>query len=245
MAAFFINRPVFAWVIAIIIMLGGALAIRGLPVAQYPEIALPQIGLFGQYPGASAPIVDQSVTQVIEQQMKGLDNLLYMRSSSDSFGNVEMYFTFASGTNTDTAQVQVQNKLQQAMPQLPDAVQRQGVQVYKSVDNSFMTVAFYDVNDSMRPNDITDYVASTLLDSLSRIQGVGSTQLYGFQNAMRIWCDPDKMRQFSLNPQDIIAAVREQNVQVAGGQVGAAPALPGQEISITVNDEIDPAPYSR
>ncbi len=235
MAAFFINRPVFAWVIAIIIMLAGALAIRSLPVAQYPDIALPQISIFGQYPGASARVADQSVTQVIEQQMKGLDNLLYMHSSSDSFGNVEMFFTFASGTDINSAQVQVQNKLQQAMPQLPEAVQRQGVQVSKAVENSFMIVGFYDANDTMRPNDINDYVASTLLDPLSRIQGVGSTTVFGVQNAMRIWCNPDKMRQYGLNPQDIITAVREQNSQVAGGQVGAAPALPGQEISITVN----------
>lgn len=235
MAAFFINRPIFAWVIAIIIMLAGGLAIRTLPVAQYPDIALPQIGIYGQYPGASANIVDQSVTQVIEQQMKGIDNLLYMRSSSDSFGNMEIFFTFSSGTDIDMAQVQVQNKLQQAMPQLPEAVQRQGVQVYKAVENSFMIVAFYDVNDTMRANDISDYVASSLLDPLSRVQGVGSTTLYGFQNAMRIWCNPDKMRQYGLNPQDIVAAVGEQNAQVAGGQVGEAPSPPGQEISITVN----------
>lgn len=235
MAAFFINRPIFAWVIAIMIMMAGALAIRVLPVAQYPDIALPQIGITGLYPGASAPIVDQSVTQVIEQQMKGIDNLLYMRSASDSFGNVEMYFTFASGTNIDTAQVQVQNKLQLAMPQLPDAVQRQGVQVYKAVENSFMVIAFYVDTDAMRANDITDYVASNIVDPLSRVHGVGSTILYGGQNAIRIWTNPEKMRQYHLNPQDIIAAVQEQNVQVAGGQVGAAPAPQGQEVSITIN----------
>ena len=235
MAAFFINRPIFAWVVAIIVMMSGGLAIRGLPVAQYPDIALPQIGIWGQYPGASASIVDQSVTQVIEQEMKGIDNLLYMSSASDSFGNVEMYFTFDSGTNIDIAQVQVQNKLQQAMPQLPDAVQRQGVQVYKAVHNSFMVIAFYAEGDTMRANDISDYVGSNLLEPLSRVQGVGSTTLYGGQNAMRIWCNPDKMRQYKLNPEDIVIAVREQNAQVTGGQVGAAPALPGQEISITVN----------
>lgn len=235
MAAFFINRPVFAWVIAIMIMLAGALAVRSLPVAQYPDIALPQIAIFGKYPGASASIVDQSVTQVIEQQMTGIDNLLYMRSSSDAFGNMEMYFTFSSGTSIDTAQVQVQNKLQQAMPQLPEAVQRQGVQVSKAVENSFMIIAFYAEGDTMRAGDISDYVSSTLLEPLRRVQGVGSTTLYGGQNAMRIWCNPDKMRQYKLNPQDIITAVQEQNAQVAGGQVGAAPAPAGQEISITVN----------
>lgn len=235
MAAFFINRPVFAWVIAIMIMLAGVLAIRSLPVAQYPDIALPQVGVFGQYPGASATVVDQSVTQVIEQQMKGLDNLLFMRSSSDSSGNMEIFFTFASGTNIDTAQVQVQNKLQQAMPQLPEVVQRQGLQVYKAVENSFMIIAFYADDNSMRSNDISDYVASSLLEPLSRVQGVGSVTLYGGENAMRIWCDPDKMRQYGLNPADIIAAVQDQNAQVSGGQVGAAPAPAGQELSITVN----------
>lgn len=235
MAAFFINRPIFAWVLAILTMMAGGLAIRSLPIAQYPDIALPQIAIIGQYPGASASTVDQSVTQVIERQMKGIDNLLYMRSSSDAFGNVEIYFTFASGTNADIAQVQVQNKLQQATPQLPQAVQRQGLQVVKSVDNSFMVVAFYVANDSMRANDISDYVSSYLLDPLSRVQGVGSTTLYGGQNAMRIWCNPEKMRQFKLNPKDIVAAVQGQNVQVAGGQVGAAPAPAGQEVSFTVN----------
>lgn len=235
MAAFFIKRPIFSWVLAILTMLAGLLAIHILPIAQYPDIALPQISITGQYPGASASTVDQSVTQVIERQMKGIDHLLYMRSSSDAFGNVEIYFTFESGTDPDTAQVQVQNKLQQALPQLPQEVQRQGLQVLKSVDNSFMVVTFYVDNDSMRANDISDYVSSSLLDPLSRIQGVGTTTLYGNQNAMRIWCDPEKMRQFKLNPEDIVAAVKEQNAQVTGGQTGAAPAPPGQEISFTVN----------
>ena len=234
MAAFFIQRPIFAWVIAILIMMAGGLALRTLPVAQYPDIALPQISIFGQYPGASASIVDQSVTQVIEQQMKGIDNLLYMRSSSDSFGNVEMIFTFESGTNIDTAQVQVQNKLQLAMPQLPETVQRQGLEVSKAVENSFMVIAFYVTGNSMRDGDISDYVASSLMDPLSRVQGVGTITLYGGQNAMRIWCNPEKLEQYRLNPQDIIAAVQEQNAQVAGGQVGAAPAPPGQEVSFTV-----------
>jgi len=235
MADFFINRPIFAWVIAIIIMLAGGLAIVRLPVAHYPDIALPQISISAQYPGASASIIDRSVTQIIEQQIKGLDNLLHMKSSSSSSGGTEIILTFAAGTDANTAQVQVQNKLQQALSLLPDAVQRQGVQALKAVGNSFMTVAFYDARDTMRPNDISDYVASSLVDPLSRIAGVGSITLYGFQNAMRIWCNPDKMRQYKLNPQDVIAAVRSQNAQVAGGQVGAAPAMPGQEINIDIN----------
>lgn len=235
MAAFFIKRPVFAWVIAILMMLAGALALRSLPVAQYPDIALPQIAVIGTYPGASASTTDQSVTQVIERQMKGIDNLLYMRSSSDAFGNVEMFFTFASGTDPDIAQVQVQNKLSQAEPMLPEAVKRQGLQVVKAVDNSFMVVAFYVDNDSMRANDISDYVSSNILDSLNRVQGVGSTTLYGGENAMRIWLDPEKMRRYSLNPSDIVSAIEGENAQVTGGQVGAAPAVKGQELNITVN----------
>lgn len=235
MAAFFINRPVFAWVIAIIIMLSGGLSLNKLPVEHYPDIALPQISISAQYPGASASIIDRSVTQIIEQQIKGLDNLLYMNSTSSSSGESEIILTFKAGTDIDTAQVQVQNKLQQAMSQLPDAVQRQGVQAFKAVENSFMMVAFYDESDTMRGNDISDYVASSLIDALSRIQGVGSVTPYGYQNAMRIWCYPDKMLQYKLNPQDVIAAVQEQNAQIAGGQTGAAPAPPGQEVSITIN----------
>jgi multidrug efflux pump len=235
MAAFFINRPIFAWVIAISTMLAGALALTRLPVAYYPNIALPQISISAQYPGASASIVDRSVTQIIEQQLKGLDNLLYMNSTSSSFSGSEIVLTFAAGTDIDTAQVQVQNKLQQATPLLPETVQRQGVQASKAVENSFMTVAFYDKHDTMRASDISDYVASSLVDPLSRIQGVGSVTLYGFQNALRIWCDPEKMRQFGLNPQDVLTSVREQNAQVAGGQVGEAPAPSGQEINIAIN----------
>ena len=235
MAAFFINRPIFATVLAILLMLSGGLALRNLPIAQYPDIASPQVSIFGQYPGASAATVDQSVTQLIEQQMKGIDNLLYMRSSSDSSGTVEMVFTFEAGTNIDIAQVQVQNKLQQAMPMLPEAVQRQGLQVSKAVENSFMVIAFYVTDASMTAGGISDYVASNLIDQLNRVEGVGSTTLYGGVNAMRIWCDPAKMEQYRLNPQDIVAAVQAQNAQVTGGQAGAAPALPGQEINITVN----------
>lgn len=235
MAAFFINRPIFAWVVAIMIMLAGALSLRTLPIAQYPDIASPQISISGQYPGASAKVAEQSVTQIIEQQMRGLDNLLYMRSSSDSYGNIEMTFTFASGTNTDTAQVQVQNKLQLAMPMLPEAVQRQGVQVSKAVDNSFMMIAFYMAGEAMREGDISDYIASNVVDQLNRVQGVGQTQLYGGQNAMRIWMNPEKMVQYGLNPQDVKHAIQAQNVQVTGGQIGAAPSPPGQELNVTVN----------
>lgn len=236
MAAFFINRPIFAlgychhhyagraagsWA-------GSLLRITRIsPCRRYPSLP--------STPGSTASIVDRSVTQIIEQQIKGLDNLLHMKSTSSSSGGTEITLTFAAGTDADTAQVQVQNKVQQALSLLPDTVQRQGVQASKAVDNSFMTVAFYDASDTMRPNDISDYVASSLVDPLSRVQGVGAITLYGFQNAMRIWCDPDKMRQYKLNPQDVVAAVRAQNAQVAGGQVGAAHAVPGQRHNIAIN----------
>lgn len=234
MAEFFVRRPIFAGVIAAIIMLVGILSLNRLPVAQYPNIALPQVSVLAQYPGASASIVDKSVTQVIEQQLKGLDNLLHMHSTSSSSGSSEIILSFEAGTNMDIAQVQVQNKVQQALPLLPETVQRQGVQALNAVENSFMTVAFYDAYDSMSANDISDYVISSLIDPLSRIQGVGSVMAYGSQNAMRIWCDPQKMWQYGLNPEDVLAAVREQNAQVAGGQVGEMPSPPGQQINIAV-----------
>lgn len=235
MGVFFINRPVLAWVLAIVIMLAGAISIPFLPVSQYPDVALPQISIFGQYPGASAKVVDQSVTQVIEQQMKGIDNLLFMSSSSDSFGNIEIYFTFAAGTDSDIAQVQVQNKLQQALPQLPEPVQKQRLQVTRAVENSFMTIVFYSRDDSMVASQISDYVASNVLNDLGRLKGVGSVTLYGGSNAMRIWCNPEKMRQYKLNPQDIIEAVRSQNEQVPGGQAGAVPIQAGQQVNFVIN----------
>ena len=235
MAAFFIQRPVFAWVLAICVMLAGLLALTRLPVEHYPDISLPQLSVAAHYPGASAGIVDRGVTQIIEQRIKGLDNLLYMDATSSSSGNAEIVLTFMAGTDIDMAQVRVQNLLQQALPYLPDIVQRQGVQVSKAVENAFMTVAFYDASDTLRGNEISDYVASSLMDPLGRLRGVGSVTLYGSQNALRIWCNPEKMWQYGLNPQDVLAAVRAQNAQVAGGRIGAAPALPGQEVSITVN----------
>ena len=235
MAGFFIDRPIFAWVIAILIMLAGSMSLVTLPVAQYPEIAPPQIGIFSTYPGASAKTVDESVTQVIEQQMKGLDHLMYMYSDSNSAGLANLYFVFEAGTNIDTAQVQVQNKLQLAMPLLPEAVQRQGISVYKSASSSLMLVSFISEDDSMSFSDISDYVASYIQDPISLISGVGETTLYGAQYAMRIWLDPERMRQYKLNPSDVIAAISDQNEQVTGGQVGAGPAVPGQQINLTVN----------
>lgn len=235
LSAFFIDRPVFACVLAILLMLAGGLAIPNLAVEQYPEVALPQIAIYGQYPGATAKDCDQRVTQIIEQQMKGLDNLLYMSSASDSHGNIEIYFTFATGTDSDIAQVQVQNRLQLAMPLLPEPVQRQGIQASKSVENNFMVVAFHAGQDGLKANDISDYVASSLVDPLSRVTGVGSVTLYGGQNAMRIWCDPEKMHRYALNPQDIVTAVQGQNALIAAGQIGAAPAPAGQQMHFAID----------
>ena len=235
MARFFIDRPIFAWVIAILIMMGGALSIYSLPVAQYPDIASPEVAISATYPGASAKTVEDSVTQVIEQNMKGIDNLLYMYSTSSSSGQATINLAFTTGTDIDIAQVQVQNKLQLATPLLPDSVQRQGVAVNKSVKNYLMVASLISENGSMNETDIADYIAANLQDPVGRISGVGETTLFGGQYAMRIWLDPDKMLQYQLNPSDVILAIQEQNRQLTGGQVGAGPALPGQQINVTIN----------
>ena len=235
MARFFIDRPIFAWVIAILIMMGGTFALLTLPVAQYPDIAAPEVSITAIYPGASAKTLEDSVTQVIEQQMKGIDNLMYMYSSSDSSGQASISFAFEAGTDIDIAQVQVQNKLQLATPLLPEVVQRQGIAVNKSVRNYLLIVSFISEDGSMEESDIGDYIASYIQDPIGRLPGVGDTTLFGAQYAMRIWCDPEKFEQYKLNPSDIVNAIKEQNDQVTGGQVGASPALSGQEINITVN----------
>ena len=235
MAHFFIERPIFAWVVAIMIMLGGSFALATLPVAQYPDIAAPEVRIRALYPGASAKIVEESVTQVIEQQMKGIDNLMYMYSESDSAGQCVINFAFEAGTNIDIAQVQVQNKLQLATPMLPEVVQRQGISVVKAVRNFLMVLSLYSDDGSMQNSDIGDYVASYVQDPISRLPGVGETQVFGAQYGMRVWLDPEKMEQYRLNPSDVIAAIREQNEQVTGGQTAAGPALPGQEVSFTIN----------
>ncbi|MDL2268518.1 efflux RND transporter permease subunit, partial [Desulfosarcina sp. OttesenSCG-928-G17] len=235
MSRFFIHRPIFAWVIAILIMMAGALALSTLPLAQYPDIAPPLISVTARYPGASAKTLEDTVTQVIEQQIRGIDNLLYMYSTSDSSGSAVVNFAFEIGTDTDIAQVQVQNKVQLALPMLPEAVQRQGLSVTKSSASLFLIAGFVSEDGVMSEADVGDYIASHVKDSLARIQGVGDVSLVGAQYAMRIWLDPGKMEQYGLNPSDIIAAVRQQNNQVAGGQVGAYPARAGQEINLTLN----------
>lgn len=204
MANFFIERPVFAWVLAIIMMLSGVIAITQLPIAQYPNIAPPAVTISATYPGADAQTVQNSVTQIIEQNMNGLDGLMYMSSTSDASGNAVMTLTFESGTNPDIAQVQVQNKLQLAMPSLPQQVQQQGVSVDKASSNILLVAAFISEDGSLNQYDIADYVASNIKDPLSRIAGVGSIQLFGSQHAMRIWLDPIKLNQYQLVPQDVI-----------------------------------------
>ncbi|WP_392431977.1 efflux RND transporter permease AcrB [Yersinia sp. HM-2024] len=234
MAKFFIDRPIFAWVIAIIIMLAGSLAIMKLPVAQYPTIAPPAISISANYPGADATTVQNTVTQVIEQNMNGIDNLLYMSSSSDSSGNVQLTLTFNSGTDPDIAQVQVQNKLQLAMPLLPQEVQQQGVSVEKSSSSFLMVAGFISDDGTMKQEDIADYVGSNVKDPISRTLGVGDVQLFGSQYAMRIWMDPHKLNNYGLTPVDVINAIKVQNNQVAAGQLGGTPPVPGQELNSSI-----------
>src|SRR5512132_3082236 len=201
-------------------MLAGALSIFSLPVSQYPAIAPPTISVYATFPGASAKTLEDTVTQVIEQRMNGLDNLRYMGSSSDSAGNASVTLTFDAGTSPDIAQVQVQNKLQLAMPQLPQEVQRQGVRVAKSVQNYLLIVGLVSDDGSMSRNDISDYAYSVMLDPISRVPGVGEVNAFGSQYAMRIWLDPDRLTKYRLTPLDVTAAVQAQNAQVSAGQLG-------------------------
>ena len=234
MARFFIDRPIFAWVIAIILMVVGVLSLINLPIARYPTIAPPSVAISATYPGASAATVEESVTQVIERAMKGLDGLLYMTSSSASNGSASINLTFESGTDPDIAQVQVQNKLQLANALLPQIVQQQGVAVTKANSGFLMVVGFVSEDGSMDRNDIADFVDSTLVDPLSRVPGVGSVQVFGAPYAMRIWLDPNRLQTYNLTPPDVVAAVRAQNAQLAVGQLGDAPAVDGQEINATI-----------
>ncbi|MBO9543733.1 efflux RND transporter permease subunit [Caulobacter sp.] len=234
LSRFFIDRPIFAWVVAIVIMLAGALAIRGLPVAQYPDIALPQVSISAVYPGASAKTVEDSVTQVIEQKMKGLDGLDYMSSTSDSSGAATTTLSFKAGTNIDIAQVQVQNKLQTATALLPQEVQQQGLTVAKSARNFLLIVGMYSDDPKTTNTDLADYIASNLQDPLSRVDGVGEVQLFGAQYAMRIWLNPNQLASYNLTPADVIAAIRAQNAQVSAGQLGGVPNLPGIGLNATI-----------
>ncbi|HEY6452104.1 MAG TPA: efflux RND transporter permease subunit, partial [Steroidobacteraceae bacterium] len=235
MSRFFIDRPIFAWVVALIIMLTGLMSITRLPIARYPNIAPPAVSISASYPGASAQTVEDSVTQIIEQNMTGLDGLIYMQSTSDNAGNVSVNLDFASGTNPDTAQVQVQNKLQQATPLLPQIVQLQGISVSKSTGTFLLAIGFVSEDGSMTGGDISDYLATNVVDSMSRVEGVGSVQLFGSKYAMRIWLDPDKLNAYALTPTDVTTAIQGQNAQVSIGQLGGTPAVPGQQLNATVN----------
>lgn len=234
MAQFFIGRPIFAWVIAIVIMLAGALSITQLPVSMYPTIAPPTVSINANYPGASAKVVEDSVTQIIEQNMKGLDGLLYMSADSSSSGSASVTLTFDNWVDPDIAQVQVQNKLQLAMPLLPQEVQRQGVSVSKASSGFLMVVGFVSEDESMTKDDIADYVSANIVDPISRVPGVGNLQVFGSQYAMRIWLDPNKLDTYRLTPSDIIAAVQAQNQQVTVGQLGGTPAVEGQQLNATI-----------
>jgi multidrug efflux pump len=234
MPRFFINRPIFAWVIAILIMLAGLLSVRTLPVSQYPAIAPPQITINAGYPGASAQTVQDTVTQVIEQKLNGIDNLIFMSSTSDSSGAVAINLTFKAGTDPNIAQVQVQNKLQLATPLLPQIVQKQGVSVLKSTKNYLIMVGLVSEDGKMDRNALTDYLVSNVQDIVSRLQGVGEIQMFGTQNAMRIWLNPSKLNNYRLTTGDVTAALQSQNVQVSAGQFGGTPAIAGQQLNATI-----------
>jgi len=235
MARFFIDRPIFAWVIAIVIMLGGALSISQLPLEQYPDIAPPTVRISATYTGASAKTVEDSVTQVIEQQMKGLDNLTYMSASSSSAGSASISLTFGAGTDPDVAQMQVQNKLQQAESRLPQSVQSEGLTVTKGGSDFLMIAALASDNPSVTGTQIGDYISSTLLDSISRIDGVGDVQTLGSGYAMRIWLDPALLEKYALMPSDVSTALEAQNTEVSAGQLGALPAVKGQQLNATIS----------
>ncbi|HVJ00718.1 MAG TPA: efflux RND transporter permease subunit, partial [Sphingomonas sp.] len=234
MSRIFIDRPIFAWVIAIIVMLMGVGAIMSLPIAQYPDVAPPQVNVRASYPGASAETVQNSVTQVIEQQLTGIDGLIYFSSSSTSRGQVNISATFEKGTDPDIAQVQVQNQVQQALSRLPQQVQQQGLRVTKSNPDFLMIVGVYDETDKRMNQDVSDWLASNLQDPLARVPGVGDTNVFGAPYAMRIWLNPDRLASYSLMPSDVISAIQAQNTEVAAGEIGGQPQPPTQMLNATV-----------
>ncbi|SUG46508.1 efflux pump [Salmonella enterica subsp. arizonae] len=235
MANFFIDRPIFAWVLAILLCLTGALAIFSLPVEQYPDLAPPNVRITANYPGASAQTLENTVTQVIEQNMTGLDNLMYMSSQSSGTGQATITLSFIAGTDPDEAVQQVQNQLQSAMRKLPQAVQDQGVTVRKTGDTNILTIAFVSTDGSMDKQDIADYVASNIQDPLSRVNGVGDIDAYGSQYSMRIWLDPAKLNSFQMTAKDVTDAIASQNAQIAVGQLGGTPSVDKQALNATIN----------
>ena len=234
LAHFFVNRPIFAWVISLVIMIAGTVSLYTLPVEQYPDIAPPQINISATYTGASAQTVENSVTQIIEQQLTGLEGMIYFSSSSSSSGNSKISVTFEQGTDPDIAQVQVQNKVQQILSRLPNDVQRQGVRVTKSQSDFLLLASLYDSTSKAKKEDIADYLVSNLQDSISRIDGVGEVQVFGGQYAMRIWLDPIKLENFKLMPSDIESAINAQNSQASAGRLGGLPVVEDQQLAVTV-----------
>lgn len=237
MARFFINRPIFAWVIAICIMLAGLFAVKTLPVSQYPTIAPPSVSISSNYPGADAATVERSVTQIIEQNMTGLDGFMYMDSQSDSFGNSEIIITFQPGTNADIAQVQVQNKMQQTQSQLPSIVQQNGIDVSKSTDAFLLVVSLVATDNEHTDTDISDYLESNLKEPLARVDGVGSLEVFGSKYALRVWLDPKKLSNFNLSSSEVSAAIKAQNAQVTYGSLGGTPAVPGTLYAYTITGQ--------
>ncbi|HXX32924.1 MAG TPA: efflux RND transporter permease subunit, partial [Thermodesulfobacteriota bacterium] len=234
LSRFFLDRPVFAWVIAIIIMLTGVLAIYNLPISQYPPIAPPSIYIQSFYPGASAETVENSITQIIEQKMTGLDKMIYLSATSDSSGSSRIELTFAPGTDPDLAWAKVQNKLQLAMASLPVVVQQQGVTVGKATRNYLMIVGLISEDGSMDGNDLRDYAQSNLEKVLSRVPGVGEVENFGTQYAMRIWLNPDRLVDYRLTVDDVVAALQSYNVEVSAGQFGGVPAVKGQRLNASI-----------
>ena len=234
MAKYFIDRPVFAWVIALVIMLAGALSILQLPVEQYPPIAPPKVEINATFPGASAQTVENTVTQIIEQEMNGLDNLRYISSTSDATGSVSISLTFDSEADPDIAQVQVQNKLQAATALLPTEVQQQGISVSKSSGTFLMVIGFVSNEESLSRGDLADFVVTTMKDPIARVNGVGSVRVFGSQHAMRIWLDPNKLVSYNLTVADVKGAIQAQNTEVSAGQIGGTPSVAGQQINATI-----------
>ncbi|MDY4316634.1 multidrug efflux RND transporter permease AcrD [Pectobacterium actinidiae] len=235
MANFFVDRPIFAWVLAILLSLCGMLAIKSLPLEQYPDLAPPSVRITASYPGASAQTLENTVTQVIEQSMTGLDNLMYMSSDSSNTGQARVMLTFEAGTDPDEARQQVQNQLQSATRKLPQEVQQQGVTVSKTGDTNILMVAFVSTDGSMDKQDIADYVATNIQEPISRISGVGEVDSYGSQYAMRIWLDPAKLMDYALTTSDVVRAIESQNSQVSVGQVGGVPSVDNQALNATIN----------
>ena len=234
LSRFFIDRPIFAWVIALAIILAGVLSFPKLPVSQYPEVAPPALGITATYPGASAQVVEETVTNLIEQEMNGLDRLLYMESASDALGTMSLTLTFETGVNLDIASVEAQNRIKRVEARLPEEVRRQGITVAKSRRNYLMFVTMFSPDKSRDAVALGSFTTSNILENIRRVQGVGEAQLFGTEYAMRIWLDPLKLANYGLSPGDALRLVRAQNVQIAAGELGSLPSVPGQEFSATV-----------